>query len=77
MPALDTMPARDAELIREALLLLGKDPARRDLDVRKLQPKAAGMYRLRCGRWRALFERGKDSRRIDVLRIDDRKDVYE
>jgi mRNA-degrading endonuclease RelE of RelBE toxin-antitoxin system len=70
------MPERDAEAIRRDLFKLADDPTRHDLDVKKLEPKSAGRYRQRRGKWRAVFEFDRSAQRIDVLRIDDRKDAY-
>jgi mRNA-degrading endonuclease RelE of RelBE toxin-antitoxin system len=70
------MPKRDAEAIRGDFLKLADDPSRRDLDVIKLEPKSAGLYRLRHGKWRAQFRLDKPAQRIVVVSVDDRKSAY-
>lgn len=70
------MPKRDAEAMRRDLFRLADDPTRRDLDVKKLEPKGKGRYRLRRGKWRAVFRFDGPTQRIDVASIDDRKDAY-
>jgi mRNA-degrading endonuclease RelE of RelBE toxin-antitoxin system len=55
---------------------LAQDPFTRAVDVRKLEPKDKGIYRLRVRNWRALFELDKRERRILVLKVDDRRDAY-
>lgn len=44
--------------------------------MKKLEPKNLGQYRLRHGKWRAVFERDKTAKRLEVAFVDDRKDVY-
>jgi mRNA-degrading endonuclease RelE of RelBE toxin-antitoxin system len=55
---------------------LAGDPFSRAVDVKKLQPKSASEFRLRVGRWRALFVLDREASTIQVLRIDDRRDAY-
>jgi mRNA interferase RelE/StbE len=54
---------------------LANDPFAK-VDVKKLEPKSDNEYRLRVRDWRAIFEYNKAENRIEVLRVDDRKDSY-
>lgn len=72
--ALRAMPASEAQRIRDQLDKLAEDPGRRDLDVTALTNRPG--FRLRVGGWRVVFERDDAARRIDVLRIGSRGDVY-
>jgi len=65
-----------AEAIRADFRKLARDPSSREVDVKKLEPKNLGQYRLRHGKWRAVFERDKTAKRLEVAFVDDRKDVY-
>jgi mRNA-degrading endonuclease RelE of RelBE toxin-antitoxin system len=62
--------------IRDDFMMLAQDPFSRAVDVRKLEPKGKGIYRLRVRNWRAIFELDKRGKYIRVLRIDDRRDAY-
>jgi len=53
-----------------------RTPTSQAVDVKKLEPKSAGLYRLRRGKWRAIFELDKGGRFILVQRVDDRRDAY-
>ena len=63
----------DRAVVVAALRALSFDSAASD--VKKLQG-VAKTYRLRVGRWRVIYERDATARRIDVLRVVDRKDAY-
>jgi len=45
-------------------------------DIKKLRGDLPGAYRLRVGKWRVLFIRNDDLRRIDIVMIEKRGDVY-
>lgn len=45
-------------------------------DIKKLRGDLPGAYRLRVGKWRVLFIRNDDARRIDIVTIEKRGDVY-
>ena len=53
---------------------LAQNPGRRDIDVTPLRGRPG--LRLRVGPWRVIFERDEEARKIDVLRIGPRGDVY-
>ena len=74
--ALATIPAHDVTALRRDFAVLASDPYSRQVDVKKLQPKDLGQYRLRVRRWRAIFELDQAHHRILVLAVDDRRDVY-
>ena len=75
--AIDTlrrMRTRDARRVRGELDKLAQNPGGRDIDVKMLRGRPG--YRLRVGAWRVIFERDEEARKIDVLRIGPRGDVY-
>ena len=72
--ALRAMPPPEAKRIRDRLSKLASDPGRRDVDVDVLRDRPG--FRLRVGGRRVIFERDDAARRIDVLRIGSRGDVY-
>lgn len=46
-----------------------------NVDVKKLQPKHLGFYRIRSGKFRIVFEY-RDSTSICLLKIDNRDSIY-
>lgn len=58
----------------KALHKLSIDPS--GGDVKKLRGDLPGAYRLRVGKWRVLFIRSDDARRIDIVLIEKRGDIY-
>ena len=72
--ALRRMRARDARRVRGELDKLAQNPGGRDIDVTPLRARPG--FRLRVGPWRVIFERDDEVRKIDVLRIGPRGDVY-
>lgn len=72
--ALRATSPREAERIRDQLSKLAVDPGRRDVDVTVLRDRPG--LRLRVGGRRVILERDDGARRIDVLRIGSRGDVY-
>jgi mRNA-degrading endonuclease RelE of RelBE toxin-antitoxin system len=67
---LDQLPETDRRVIIRALQMYA---AGATSDIKKLQG-VLNLYRLRCGRWRVIFE--LPEREVLVLRIRDRKDAY-
>lgn len=57
-----------------ALHKLSLDPS--GGDVKKLRGDLPGACRLRVGKWRVLFTRNDDLRRIDIVTIEKRGDIY-
>lgn len=57
-----------------ALHRLSLDPSLGD--IKKLRGDLPGAYRLRVGKWRVLFTRNDDLRRIDIVTIEKRGDIY-
>ena len=47
----------------------------KNLDIKKLQPKHSGYYRLRIGKYRIIFTYITDNQ-ICILKIDNRDSVY-
>ena len=71
---LQRMQSRDARRVRGELDKLAQNPGRRDIDVTSLRGRPG--LRLRVGPWRVIFERDEEARKIDVLRIGPRGDIY-
>ena len=71
---LQRMRARDARRVRGELGRLAQYPGGRDIDVTPLRGRPG--FRLRVGTWRVIFERDQEARKIEVLRIGPRGDVY-
>ena len=67
---LDQLPETDRRVVIRAVQMYA---AGGTSDIKKLQG-ALNLYRLRCGRWRVIFE--LPEREVLVLRIRDRKDAY-
>ena len=64
---------KDRERISERLLELAEDP--RPIGVEKLA-NAENAYRIRQGNYRILYEIDDHARRVRVMKIGHRKDVY-
>ena len=71
---LQRMRDRDTSRVRDELDKLAQNPDRQDIDVTPLRGRPG--FRLRVGTWRVIFERAEETRKIDVLRIAPRGDVY-
>jgi mRNA-degrading endonuclease RelE of RelBE toxin-antitoxin system len=67
---LDSLPESDRRVIIAAVRAYAAGVAS---DVKKLQGMP-GVYRLRCGRWRVIFELPAEE--VLVLRVRDRKEAY-
>ena len=72
--ALQRMRSRDASRVRGELDKLAQNPGGKDIDVTPLRGRSG--FRLRVGTWRVIFERDEAARKIDVLSIGSRGDVY-
>ena len=68
------MRVREARRVRSELDKLAQNPGGRASDVTPLRGRPG--FRLRVGSWRVIFERDEEARKIDVLRIGPRGDVY-
>ena len=73
--ALLRMARKDANRILAQLGMLAENPDRQDLNVIALTNRPG--YRLRVGRYRAIYERDDTIRVVAVEKIGHRKDVYE
>ncbi len=73
---LANIPSAEAAALRTDFRKLAADPTTRDVDVKKLEPKDRGLWRLRHGDYRAIFKRDKTTRTLQVLTVDNRKDAY-
>ena len=71
---LQKMRARDTSRVRDELDKLAQNPGGQDIDVTPLRGRTG--FRLRVGTWRVIFERDEEARKIEVLRIAPRGDVY-
>ncbi|MEW6264807.1 MAG: type II toxin-antitoxin system RelE/ParE family toxin [Thermodesulfobacteriota bacterium] len=69
---LSKLPRPEQERIFEALTRLEEDPF--VLDLKRL--KGQDVWRLRIGRWRALLKFDHDQRRIVLVGLGPRGDVY-
>jgi len=68
-------PANVARLIRTKLDELADDPTAPRRNVKALRGRPG--YRLRVGNWRVIFELDHEERRLIVLDIGPRGDVYD
>ena len=68
------MPRNVADLIREKLDVVAKNPYGHHPNVTKLQNRPG--YRLRIGDWRVIYEIQKDELIILVLKIASRGEAY-
>ena len=71
---LQRMPVRDARRVRGELDKLAQNPRGQDIHVTPLRGRPG--FRLRVGPWRVIFEQDEEAKKIDVLRIGPRGDVY-
>lgn len=67
---IDAMPLEDAEAMVEALGVYAETGRG---DVKKLRGRK-DEWRIRCGKWRAIFT--QHGKLLRVLRVRDRKEVY-
>lgn len=64
------------EMIQEGLGRLAVDPFAKSLNVKKLNNFEEGVFRLRCGSWRVIFDVDTANKIIVVYRIMQRKEGY-
>lgn len=62
--------------VEEALGKLALDPFSGFLNIKKLKDPEKGTFRLRCGKWRAIFDVDTKNRNIIIYRIKQRKEGY-
>jgi mRNA interferase RelE/StbE len=72
--AIRKIPRQAAGLIREKLDQIAADPYARRSDVTRLRNRPG--YRLRVGKWRAIYEIRNDEVVILVLKIATRGEIY-
>ena len=72
--SLARLPEAEAKRIDRRILDLATDP--RPRDARKLGGKLAGLFRVRCGRYRAIYEVLDETRTVRILHVAQRKNVY-
>ena len=72
--ALARMPAKQRQRFEAAFERLQRDPDSPELDVKPLTGRSG--YRLRIGRWRALYHRDDEVLVILVLEVGSRGDIY-
>lgn len=63
-------------LAQEALGRLAINPFSSTLNIKKLVSPAEATFRLRCGKWRILFDVDTANKNIIVYRIKPRKEGY-
>lgn len=62
--------------VEEALGRLALNPFAGGLAVKKLRNSEEGTFRLRCGKWRVIFDVDASNRNIIIYRIKQRKEGY-
>ncbi len=72
---LEKISKRDKISILEAIEELAKNP--RPSGLKNLRGRYNGYYRIRCGNFRIIYEIHDKQLRILVVKIGDRKDVYD
>ena len=72
--SLARLPATEAKRIDRRILDLGAGP--RPRDARSLGGKLAGLFRVRCGKYRVIYEVLDDTRTVRILHVAQRKNVY-
>ncbi|MCU0442071.1 MAG: type II toxin-antitoxin system RelE/ParE family toxin [Bacteroidia bacterium] len=73
--SLESLPAKAAKPIIEAILDLPKNP--RPNGCKKLHGKLNNLYRIRIGHYRVLYLIDDTIRIIDVQDVGHRKDIYD
>lgn len=68
------MPSKPRQRMAGALQAIAEDPQRTDLDAKPLTGRPG--YRLRVGRWRAIYQIEEDKVVVLVLDIGPRGDIY-
>lgn len=62
--------------VEEALGKLALNPFAEGLQAKKLHAPEEGTFRLRCGRWRILFDIDTKNQNIIIYRMKQRKEGY-
>lgn len=63
-------------LIEEILGKLAVNPFAKNISVKKLHKSKEGTLRIRCGKWRIIFDLDTKNKNIIVYRIKQRKEGY-
>ncbi len=72
--ALAKLPVRDRERVEQRIATLADDP--RPSQSRRLVGTETGVYRLRQGDYRIVYEVDDDALEVTVTRVAHRRDVY-
>ena len=72
---LRTLPRPEKQRIAEKIHNLGLNPDDKALDVKKLEGEE-GLFRLRVGDWRVIFNRQDELKIIAIEKIKPRGDAY-
>jgi len=72
---LNSLPKRDYEAVKKAILSLAINPTPHG--VKSLKGKYKGFYRIRQGNYRIVYQIINGQLIITIIRIGDRKDVYQ
>jgi mRNA interferase RelE/StbE len=72
---LRTLPRPERQRIAEKIHNLGLNPDDKELDVKKLEGEE-GLFRLRVGDWRVIFNRQDELKIIAIEKIKPRGDAY-
>lgn len=66
----------DLKRIQDALSKLALNPFTHNLDIKKLINSKESTFRLRCGKFRILFDTDSNNKIIIIYRIKQRKEGY-
>lgn len=72
---LRALPRPEKQRIAEKIHSLGLNPDDKELDVKKLEGEE-GLFRLRVGGWRVIFDRQDELKIIAIEKIKPRGDAY-
>lgn len=72
--ALDSLPGPLFDRVKEAILTLGEDPRRKG--ARKLKGKLKGVWRIRAGDYRILYDIDDHAKVVVILAILHRRRAY-
>lgn len=67
---------KSEDLIKELLGKLAADPFSKIIQFKKLKSSEEGVFRLRCGNWRIIFDIDTKNKIILIYRIKQRKEGY-
>lgn len=71
---LQSLPRPERNRITEKIVLLGRDPDSKGLDIKPLE--GLPYFRLRVGQWRIIFSKDDEVKIIAIEKIKPRGDVY-